>query len=51
VPELQVPANATNFAVPGADRPLLKLIDSPTVNQDNCKGKSFTLNFSGQAHS
>jgi hypothetical protein len=51
VPELTVPANATNFAVPAADRPAIKLIDSLTLSQDNCKGKSFTLLFSGSAHS
>jgi hypothetical protein len=51
VPELQVPANATNFAVPVADQPKLKLLDSLTANQDNCKGKTFDLQFSGQAHS
>jgi hypothetical protein len=51
VPEFQVPAHATNFAVPAADRPKITMADSPTINQDNCKGKSFSLRFSGSAHS
>jgi hypothetical protein len=49
--ELSVPANATNFAVPVADQPKIKLNNSTTANQDNCKGKSFTLTYSGSAHS
>ena len=49
-PELQVPANATGFAVPNADLPTLTFVNSGG-SQDNCKGKSFVLNFSGSAHS
>ncbi len=48
--ELLVPANATNFAVPAADQPKLKLVNLPT-NQDVCKSKSFTLTFNGSGHS
>ena len=51
VPELQVPANATGFVVPVANQPQIKLNDSLTQNQDNCKGRTFSLTFSGQAHS
>lgn len=50
VPELQVPANATGFTVPAANQPKIKLLDLPS-NQDNCKGKTFSLTYAGQAHS
>jgi hypothetical protein len=46
-----VPANATDYAVPESFQPKIKLIDLPKTNQDNCKGKGFTLNFTASAHS
>lgn len=46
--KLMVPAGATNFAVPAADQPKIKLNDLPS-NQDVCKSKTFTLSFGGSA--
>jgi hypothetical protein len=48
--ELLVPANATNFTVPAADQPKVKL-NNLAGNQDPCKSKTFTLTFGGSAHS
>lgn len=48
--EFQVPANATNFSVPAAAQPKLLLKNLPT-NQDVCKNKTFSLSFTGSAHS
>lgn len=45
-----VPANSSVvLPAQGAVAPQILLTDSPTVNQDVCKGKSFTLTYSGTA--
>ena len=48
--ELQVPANATNWAVPQAFQPRIRLQETG-ANQDACQGTSFDLSYSGSAHS
>ena len=47
---LTVPASDT-ISVPAAQLPTIKLVNLPSVNQDVCKNKSFTLTYSGSAHS
>lgn len=45
-----VPAGATNFSLPtGVNAPQIRLKNLPTVNQDMCKGRGFTLTYSGTA--
>ena len=46
--DVVVPANTTGYVVPAAARPKIKLLNLAS-NQDNCKGKSFTLTYGGQA--
>ena len=42
-------SSVTLSAAPGA--PQMTLLNLPSVNQDVCKGKSFSLTFGGRAHS
>jgi hypothetical protein len=44
-----VPPGSTNFVLPSPNTPQLRLRDEPTINQDICKSKSFTLTYSGTA--
>jgi hypothetical protein len=46
---VSVPAGSTNFVLPSPNTPQLRLRDEPTINQDICKSKSFTLTYSGTA--
>lgn len=47
---LTVPANSSVvLPASGVSAPRIKLIDLPTVNQEACKGASFTLTYSGTA--
>jgi hypothetical protein len=47
---LLVPAGRSiTLPAQGATNPRIRLRDLPTVNQDVCKGKSFTLTWSGTA--
>lgn len=47
---LIVPANGSVvLPAQGVSAPRIRLKDLPTVNQDVCKGKSFTLSYSGTA--
>ncbi len=41
-----VPANATNYAVPPAFRPRIRLKNTPS-NQENCKNQTFSLSYAG----
>jgi hypothetical protein len=45
-----VPANSS-IVLPVAQSPTIQLVDRPDVNQDVCKNKSFSLSYSGSAHS
>jgi hypothetical protein len=46
-----VPAKGSTTVASAPLAPQIELIDSPTDNQDACKSASFTLTFSGSAHS
>ena len=47
---VSVPAGqSVTLPVQGAVAPQIRLKNLPTVNQDVCKGKSFTLSYSGTA--
>lgn len=47
---LAVPGNSSlQLPAQGASAPMIRLKNLPTVNQDVCKGKSFTLTYSGTA--
>jgi large repetitive protein len=48
--ELAVPANATSWPVPQSFQPQIRLKNLPS-NQDNCKSQTFTLGYTGSAHS
>jgi len=50
VNELQVPAGATDWSVPQAFQPRIRLAETG-ANQDNCQGDQFNLSYSGSAHS
>jgi hypothetical protein len=45
---IEVPANGV-ASVPAARRPQIRLIDLPAVNQDACRGKTFSLSYTGEA--
>jgi len=47
---LRVPARATNWPVPAAFEPKVRLVESGT-SQDACRNRTFTLGYSGSAHS
>jgi hypothetical protein len=48
---ITVPANGSTTLASAPQAPQIELIDSPTENQDACKGTSFGLMFTGSAHS
>ena len=48
--ELLVPANAVNWPVPATHRPRIRLAETG-ANQDHCRNRTFSLGYSGQAHS
>jgi hypothetical protein len=48
---IAVPANGSTTLTSAPRAPQIELINSPTENQNACKGASFTLTFSGSAHS
>jgi hypothetical protein len=49
--EMQVPANVTNWPVPQSFQPQIRLKDLPHSDQNNCKGQTFSLSYTGSAHS
>ena len=46
-----VPANGSVVVSSAPQAPQVTLVDLASTNQDVCKSKTFTLNFSGSAHS
>jgi len=44
-----VPSQATNWPVPDAYQPQIRLKDLPLTNQDLCKTASFSLSYGGTA--
>jgi hypothetical protein len=49
--EMLVPANVTNWPVPQPFQPQIRLRDLLSTNQDNCKSQTFSLSYTGSAHS
>ena len=48
---ITVPANGSVTLTSTPRAPQIELLNLPDVNQDVCKGKTFTLSYSGSAHS